>query len=150
MINRYSKTLIILFSIMLLLLLASSIALFGTKIGFETEKIAQYYMGNEEIFIVKKSFEGLYETTAPHLFAITSMIFIVIHLLLFTKYKQYVPILLNVLLISFIVDMFSGYFLIIDLSFFAVIKWLSFLIFELLFIISIFLIISDVMRHKTI
>jgi len=150
MIDSYQKTLITLFAVMLLALLATSIALFIIKIGIEPVDIAQYYMGNEEAFIVKKSFEGLFETTAPHLFAITIMIFIVIHLLLFTNYKKYIPHLLAGLLISFIADMSSGYFLIANLTFFAVIKWVSFLIFQALFIISIFLIISDIIRHKTI
>jgi len=150
MIDSYQKTLIGLFAVMLLTLLATSIALFIMKIGIEPVNIAQYYMGNEETFIVKKSFEGLFETTAPHLFAITIMIFIVIHLLLFTNYKKYIPHLLAGLLISFIADMASGYFLIANLAFFAIIKWVSFLIFQFLFIISIFLIISDIMRHKTI
>jgi len=150
MIDNYQKTLITLFAIMLLALLATSIALFIMKIGIEPVDIAQYYMGNEENFIVKKSFEGLFETTAPHLFAITIMIFIVIHLLLFTNYKKYIPHLLAGLLISFIADMASGYFLIANLAFFAIIKWVSFLLFQFLFIIAIFLIISDIMRHKTI
>jgi len=150
MIDSYQKTVIALFSVMLIALLATSIALFIMKIGVEPIEIAQYYMGNEETFIVKKSFEGLFETTAPHLFAITIMIFIVIHLLLFTNYKKYVPHLLAGLLISFIVDMASGYFLIANLTLFAIIKWVSFLIFQALFIIAIFLLISDIMRHKAI
>jgi len=150
MIDNYQKTIIALFAVMLLTLLATSIALFIMKIGIEPADIAQYYMGDEEAFIVKKSFEGLSETTAPHLFAITIMIFIVIHLLLFTNYKKYITHLLAGLLISFIADMASGYFLIANLSIFAIIKWVSFLIFQTLFIIAIFLIISDIMRHKTI
>jgi len=150
MIDTYQKTLITLFAVMLLTLLATSIALFIMKIGIEPVDIAQYYMGNEEAFIVKKSFEGLFETTAPHLFAITIMIFIVIHLLLFTNYKKYIPYLLAGLLISFMADMASGYFLIANLSVFAIIKWVSFLIFQALFIIATFLIISDIVRHKAI
>jgi len=150
MIDNYQKTLITLFAIMLLTLLATSIALFIIKIGIEPVDIAQYYIGNKESFIVKKSFEGLFETTAPHLFAITIMIFIVIHLLLFTNYKKYIPYLLTGLLISFMADMTSGYFLIANLSIFAIVKWVSFLIFQALFIIAILFIISDIMRHKAI
>jgi len=150
MIDTYAKTLIALFALMLLSLLATSIALFSIKIGFEPVEIAHFYMGDDQSFIAKKSFEGLFETTAPHLFAITSMIFIVIHLLLFTSYKKYVPYLLTGLLISFISDMFSGYFLIINMPFFAIIKWISFLIFQILFGISIFMLVSDIMRHKTV
>jgi len=147
--EAYIKTVLTLFSTLTLLLLITSILLFGTKIGFSLEDISNYYRGNEELFIVKKSFEGLLETTLPHLFSITTLIFIVIHLLLFTEYKKFVPYLLYGLLLSSVADLSSGYLLVANFTLFAVIKWVSFLIFEILFFISIYLIILDIMRNKT-
>ena len=147
-IDRYIKVLILLFLSLLVLLLLTSIALFAMKIGVEPQDIVRYYIGDEESFIAKKSFEGLLETTVPHLFAVTTTIFILIHLLLFTKYKKYSTPLFLGLSISFILDLTSGYFLMMNLSLFALVKFISFLLFEMLFFVTVFLLIKELISHK--
>lgn len=130
-----------LFSLLLILALAlislqllSGVYLFIEKFGLLPSDVFTYFAGDEENFIMAKSFEGLLETAVPHFIAISTSIFVYAHFLLFTnviseKKKQ---LLVASLFISAIIDIFSPFGMLYGFEFFAWSKLIGFWSFEIL------------------
>jgi len=93
-----------------------------------------YFAGDEERFIMTKTFEGLLETAVPHFMAISTIIFVYGHFLLFTKIisEKNKQLLIAGLFISSSLDIVSGFFMINGFEIFAWIKIISFWSFEML------------------
>jgi len=131
--NNYRLS-IIYFCIFSVMLLLSSIVLFGYKIGFSVESVIEYYLGNEELFIQAKSFGGILETITPHSFAIGLFVMVVSHFILFikkAKSRLNISIIIT-LFITLFIEIFSPILIINGYTIFAVLKFVSFIIFEIL------------------
>ncbi len=114
--------------------LGTGIWLFIIKYGLTPSEVFTYFAGNEELFVMKKSFEGLIETAVPHFMAISLIIFVYAHFLLFTKIispsqKQF---LIFGLFLTASVDIFSPFGMIYGFEFFAWLKVIAFWSFEML------------------
>jgi len=118
-----------------LLLILSAFLLFEYKIGFSYEGVVDYYGGNEEKFIVAKSFSGLLKSVLPHIFVFGLFSMVLLHFLVFTKlrYKK-----------STLALIYASY--ITALNFFAYLKLLSFFVFLFLVLYVVWLLFSSIVR----
>ncbi len=138
--------------LLIALQLGSGIWLFTLKYGITPSSVNTYFTGNEELFIMAKSFEGLIETAVPHFLAISLTIFVYGHFLLFTKIiseRQKWWLLLG-LFTSASIDIFSPFAMIHGFEIFAWIKILSFWIFEILMAALLYILFLVFLRSKKI
>ncbi len=114
--------------------LLSGIWLFIEKFGLIPSEVYIYFAGDEDNYIMPKSFEGLLETVVPHFLAISTTIFVYAHFLLFTdiisQNKKY--LLIASLFITAAIDIFSPLGIIYGYEIFAWTKVLAFWSFEFL------------------
>ncbi len=114
--------------------LSTGIWLFILKYGLSPAEVLTYFSGNEELFIMKKSFEGLLETAVPHFMAISLSIFVYAHFLLFTKIisQRQKQLIIFGLFFFASVDIFSPFLIIYGFEIFAWFKVIAFWSFEML------------------
>jgi hypothetical protein len=144
-ISKKLYILLLLFAISLIILqLTSGIWLFIEKYGLSPSEIYMYFAGNEEKFIMAKSFEGLIETAVPHFLAISTIIFVYGHFLLFTKVisEKKKQLLILGLFISASIDIFSPFLIIQGYEIFAWFKIIAFWSFEILMSILLYVLLS--------
>ncbi|NIQ95481.1 MAG: hypothetical protein GWN87_15710, partial [Desulfuromonadales bacterium] len=75
------KTITIFFYAYFLLHWLTGIFMFREKIGFAFADVTRYYLGDPEMFINPRSFQGLLEVTHFHLFAMGLFFVVFSHLL---------------------------------------------------------------------
>ena len=143
---RYSIVYFIVFS---MLLVSSGIMLFEEKIGFEIHNILEYYLGNEEKFMVQKSYEGILKIVLPHIFAFGLFSMVILHFLVFTKYRDstHAKSLIYTLFISAFLEIFSPFMIIFGAEFFAYIKIVSFVLFEGLVVYISWLLFNSIVNN---
>ncbi|MCV6608063.1 MAG: hypothetical protein OIF32_07625 [Campylobacterales bacterium] len=142
--NKNLQILVILFIVLCGIQLLSGIGLFFYKIGFTYEMVGEYFLGNEDKFIMAKEFNGLLETSMFHFVGQLGVGFIVAHFILFIKEKSKLLIASGYLVLIFgLVDILSPYLII---NFGAIFVWwkiIGFVGFEIsMFYILINLLIS--------
>jgi len=132
--TKLFSLLLVLALVLISLQLLSGLWLFIEKFGLVPCEIYTYFAGDEERFIMKKSFEGLLETAVPHFIAISTTIFVYAHFLLFTSIisTQKKQLLISSLFLSALVDIFSPFGMIYGFEFFAWMKLIAFWSFEML------------------
>jgi len=143
---RYAVLYFLLFS---LLLLGSSLLLFEDKIGLSVTAVLQYYLGNEEKFLVEKSWLTILKIILPHIFAFGLFFMVLLHFILFTKYKkskQFIKLSYAIFIVGFL-ELSSPYFIIIGLDFFAYVKLISFILLELLLLYTLWLLLASIYKH---
>ena len=122
--------------------IVSGILLFFYKIGYSFETVSDYYLGNEDTFVMPKSFHGLLETSMPHLVAQVGISFIVAHFLMFINEISTKKLLWGYSLVLFaILDILSPYFILWFGDIFIWLKLIAFIGFE----ISLFVVLSMVL-----
>lgn len=104
------RTILAVFYLYFFLHWGTSILMFKEKLGFSYETVVRYYLGNPEMFMNPRSFQGLLEVTHFHLFAMGFFFVVFSHLLLFTPMRDRLKQLLTCLLaVSLLGDMGSGW-----------------------------------------
>ncbi len=131
-----------------LLLMASGIMLFEHKIGFGINQITEYYLGSEEKFTVAKTFTGILKIILPHIFAFGLFTMVLLHFLIFTKYKdtRRLKILTSLLFSSAFLEIFSPFFILLGAEFFSYIKIASFILLESLVLYISWLLFISLMK----
>ncbi len=145
MTNAYKYS-IIYFLAFSLLLMISGVLLFEYKIGFSVEQISSYYLGDEDKFMNPQTSSGILKIITPHIFAFGLFIMVLLHFLIFTK-KRSSKILKAVIYLTFlsaILELLSPFGIINSIEFFAYVKLLSFIIFELLVLFSSWLLFRSI------
>ena len=119
---------ILYFLLFALLLLATASALFAQKIGFTQADVLSYYLGNEALFIGPKSVVGVLKIILPHIFAYALFVMVVLHFLIFTKMrnKRELDFLIYASYVSIAAELFSPFFIMAGLEFFAYVKIAAF------------------------
>ncbi len=147
MLKSYKYTIVYFISFSFLLLLSATL-LFEEKIGFNLKNVLEYYAGNESRFIVQKSALGLLKIILPHIFAFGLFTMVILHFLIFTRYKntQKIIFLIYLVFITAILEMLSPFFIINGFEFFAYIKLASFFLFEALIIYISFLLFWSIIK----
>lgn len=88
----------------------TGILMFREKIGFAYVDVTRYYLGDPEMFINPRSFEGLLEVTHFHLFAMGLFFVVFAHLLQFSGLRESIKTSLTWLLaVAIIADLAAGY-----------------------------------------
>ena len=133
-----------------ILLLASSVALFSHKLGFSLHAIASYYLGDEQRFIPAKTYLGTLKIILPHILGFGIFVMVTLHFFLFTRYK-------NTKLLSFITygtffvaftELFTPFMILQGFESFAVLKLLSFVLFEGIILLLIALLTHNILSEK--
>ena len=140
---KYSIIYFLAFSLLLML---SGILLFEYKIGFSLEEISSYYLGNEDKFINPQTSSGILKIITPHIFAVGLFIMVLLHFLIFTKKRnsQTLKAVIYLTFMSAILELLSPFGIINSVEFFAYVKLLSFIIFELLVLFSSWLLFRSI------
>jgi len=130
--------------------LGTGIWLFIIKYGLSPSEVFTYFAGNEELFIMKKSFEGILETAVPHFMAISLTIFVYAHFLLFTKIisQAQKQLLIFGLFLSASIDIFSPFLMIKGFAIFAWFKVIAFWSFEMLMAGLLYILFLVALRAK--
>lgn len=147
MIKAY-KLSIIYYIILSLLLIVSAIMLFEHKIGFSYDSVLNYYLGNEELFIQKKSFSGLLKIILPHIFVFGLLSMVLLHFLVFTKlrYKKTTQLLIYSTFITALLELFTPYLILSGLELFAYVKLFSFFLFLTLILYILWLLFYSIIH----
>lgn len=123
---------IVYFLVFSLLLLLSSVMIFEHKIGFSVEDVVDYYRGDDAKYIVAKSYLGTLKVILAHIFAFGLLSMVLLHFIVFTKYKQKIRVIIFTTYITAFLELFSPFVIIYGFESFAYVKLLSFIILELL------------------
>ncbi len=129
-----------------LLLMISGVLLFEYKIGFSVEQISSYYLGDEDKFINPQTSSSILKIITPHTFAFGLFIMVLLHFLIFTKKRnsKTLKIVIYLTFMSAILELLSPFGIINSIEFFAYLKLLSFIIFELLVLFSSWLLFRSI------
>lgn len=148
--NTY-KLSIVYFVFFSILLLASALMLFLTKIGFSVESITYYYLGNEEAFIQAKTITGLLKVVYPHSFAMGLLAMVLLHFIYFTYYKKQ-RIFLQLIFLTYLlifIEIISPFILVLGIQLFAFIKLISFVLMFIVFFFLFWIILNSIIGQKT-
>jgi len=126
--------------------MVSGVLLFEYKIGFSIEEISSYYLGDEDKFMNPQTSSSILKIVTPHIFAFGLFIMVLLHFLIFTK-KRNSKTRKTVIYLTFmsaVLELFSPFGIINSIEFFAYIKLLSFIIFEILVLFSSWLLLRSI------
>jgi len=146
LLNKAYKYAIIYFLLFSILLLISAILIFEQKIGFSYQSVVNYYLGNSTTFTPAKTYNGILEIILPHIFTFALFIMVLLHFLLFTKQRntKIAQIVIYTTLISGFFELSSPFFIISGFKFFAYIKIISFFLFYLSILSTIFILFKSI------
>ncbi len=127
------KVLSLAFALFSLFFLFSNFLNFNFKMGFGIGSIRDYFLGNPNLFIKGKSFEGLFKVFYPHIIAMAVYSLALAHLLPFVGVKRRTALLVGLFLfiLSFL-DNLTSLLLLFFSPHFAYVKLISFWSFQLL------------------
>jgi hypothetical protein len=122
--------------------------IFKHKIGFSIDSILDYYMGNDKTFITPKSTLGILKSLLPHIFAFGLLSMVLLHFIVFTKqrYKKITKILVYLIYSSATLEILSSFLLVQNIEFFAYIKLLSLLSFEVSILYVLYILIYSIIK----
>ncbi len=108
--NRLLQTIVVLYSIYVSGLWVTNALLYFSKMGLTPDSVTSYYLGNEELFLSPRSYQGLLEVSHFHLFAMGMLLLVLTHLMLFVSLPNTLKAWLIVLpFVSAIVDEGAGW-----------------------------------------
>ncbi len=143
------RLLTFIFGIFSLLFILSNFINFHSKMGFGVEGIKNYFLGNPELYIKPKSFQGIYKVFYPHLVSMAVYSLIVSHLLPFTGMRRRKSLLLSITIFIFsFLDNLSNLLLLYVGSGVAYVKLFSFWTFQITALFASGLIVLASLRGK--
>ncbi|MBW2272467.1 MAG: hypothetical protein JRG96_04290 [Deltaproteobacteria bacterium] len=86
--NRLLQTIVVLYSAYVGLLWITNALLYFQKMSLAPASVVAYYLGNEEQFLLPRTYQGLLEVAHFHLFAIGMLLLVLTHLMLFIPARQ--------------------------------------------------------------
>jgi hypothetical protein len=86
--NPLSQTILGFFYGYFILHWLTGVALFWKKLGFAAASVKRYYLGDPDLFMNPRSFEGLLEVTHFHLFAMGMFFVVFAHLVSFAPFRD--------------------------------------------------------------
>jgi hypothetical protein len=81
--NRLLQTIVVLYALYVAALWLTNALLFFQKMSLSYDSVVNYYLGNEELFLSPRSYQGLLEVSHFHLFAMGMLLLVLTHLMLF-------------------------------------------------------------------
>jgi hypothetical protein len=86
--NRLLQTIVVLYSAYVFLLWITNALLYFQKMSLTPASVVSYYLGNEEQFLLPRTYQGLLEVSHFHLFAVGMLLLVLTHLMLFIPVRQ--------------------------------------------------------------
>ncbi|RMH79299.1 MAG: hypothetical protein D6674_08225 [Acidobacteria bacterium] len=143
------KSVSFIFSLFSLLFLLSNFLNFFVKMGFGINSISNYYLGNPELLIKRKTLEGVFKVFYPHLVSMAIYVLTLSHLLPFSKVSRKKSIFFGFsMFILSSLDNFSSLLILYMGTPVAYLKLLSFLLFQLLALYASLLIMAASLRRE--
>ena len=143
------RVLSFIFGLFSLLFLSSNFLNFYSKMGFGVEGIKNYFLGNPELFIKGKSFEGVYKIFYPHLISMAIYSLILAHLLPFAGLKRKTSFLLTISVFFFSsLDNLSSLLLMYVSPYMAYVKLFSFWSFQITALYASAVMIIDSLKRR--
>jgi hypothetical protein len=121
--------------------------LFVNKVGFGISGIVDYYLGNPQKFMKPKSTLGLIEISYFHFLPMALYLVTLSHFVFLVSNKFNVGLTIS-LFLSALVDNVSGILIILFGGSFAVVKFISFFILQILLLISSFVLIYKLLLFR--
>ncbi|WP_297888562.1 hypothetical protein [Sulfurihydrogenibium sp.] len=137
------------FSFFMLIFFLVNFLLFYQKMGFSFESVKTYYLGNPELYVKPKTFEGLFKVFYPHLITMALLSFTLSHFLLFSVVKKSIAVTLGITTFIFgFIDNLSGILIRFLDEKLVYVKFLSFLLLELLFITGFLIVLFSSLKKE--
>jgi len=86
--NRLLQTIVVLYSLYVAGLWLTNALLYFQKMGLHPDSVVAYYLGNEELFLSPRSYQGMLEVAHFHLFAMGMLLLVLTHLMLFVPLRN--------------------------------------------------------------
>ena len=86
--NRLLQTIVALYSLYVGGLWITNALLYFHKMNLTYASVVSYYLGNEEVYLPARSYQGLLETSHFHLFAMGMLLLVLTHLMLFVPLRD--------------------------------------------------------------
>ena len=86
--NRLLQTIVVLYSVYVAGLWLTNALLYFNKMGLHPDSVVSYYLGNEDLFLSPRSYQGMLEVAHFHLFAMGMLLLVLTHLMLFVPLKD--------------------------------------------------------------
>jgi len=87
--NRLLQTIVSLYSLYVALLWVTNALLYFAKMDLRPSSVVSYYLGNEELFLSPRSYQGMLEVSHFHLFAMGLLLLVLTHLMLFVPLRNH-------------------------------------------------------------
>ncbi len=145
--RKILAVIIFLFAITNLFFVAINFHLYLNKIGLGINNIAEYYLGNQAKFIKPKSLTGLIQISYFHFLAMALYLMTLSHFLFLMNDKFNISITLLLFFFA-LTDNLSGILIVLIGISFSIVKLISFLLFQILLIVTSGIIISRLIKLK--
>lgn len=86
--NRLLQTIVVLYSVYVALLWLTNALLYFAKMSLHPASVVSYYLGNEELYLSPRSYQGMLEVSHFHLFAMGMLLLVLTHLMLFVPLRN--------------------------------------------------------------
>ena len=86
--NRLLQVIVLLYVLYVAALWVTNALLYFQKMSLSYDSVVNYYLGNEELFLSPRSYQGLLEVSHFHLFAFGMLLLLMTHLMLFIPVKS--------------------------------------------------------------
>ena len=146
--NKSYQNALTYFLIFSMLLVISSVLLFENKIGFSLKEVATYYLGDEESYVIAKTYSGLIKMVSSHIFAFGLLSMVLLHFLIFTKERVAfkTKILIYAIFLSSFLEIFSPFAILFGVDIFSLVKLGSFALLEFLIIYISWLLLRSIVH----
>lgn len=134
----------LLFSVLLLL---SGGLIFYDKIGFDAVSLRNYYLGDEALFMMPKSFFGVLKVLLAHLFSFGLFSFVILHFLRFITPFKGLGLLSITTLVVALLEVLSS-FLILVWEGFVYLKLITFFGFFSLMLLLFFILLRSILIEQ--
>lgn len=135
------------FGVFVLLLLISGVMIFAQKTSFSPVGVLHYYIGYEVKFITAKTNIGLLKLVSPHIFAFALLSMILLHFLVFTRFKQKVRIVIYLLFGVQFLEIFTPFLIINVAPLFVYLKLLSLFVYLMLLLSILLLLVISIIKE---
>ncbi|MFN3871216.1 MAG: hypothetical protein ACK4MW_07030 [Aquificaceae bacterium] len=146
----FLRLVVFVFSVLSLFFIASNFLNFYTKMGFSLQGVTDYFLGNPELFIRKKSFDGVFKVFYPHLIAMAIYSLIHAHLLPFAGLSKNKSLLfgVSIFLFSFLDNLSSLVLLYMGYPI-AYLKLLSFFLLQVSLLTSSLILLRSSLKRSS-
>jgi len=145
--KKFIAFIIFTFALLNILFATMNFFIYAEKIGLSITQTSEYYLGNPEKFMKQKSIQGIIAISQIHFLPMAIYLLTLTHFLYLVNGKFNLTLTFSLFLTS-LLDNISGIFILYLNEIFAIVKLISFILFEILLLLSSTLIIYRLITLK--